>query len=182
MPYISVCRVLARKPVRSAVKLRRAHEVRGAADEVRIFARDPERHEAAHRQSGGRAMVAVGYCSEIRIDVSDQFRKIERKLPIGFNRADVVRAGIILAWNAWVVPVPSDDDDVVGADEARDVVPAVLIPGIVAASTARRLVVLLAPAVKEINDWIPAFGCLVVPMAAGKCGNCALRRRRCCNA
>src|SRR5687768_15796542 len=107
-------------------------------------------------------MVAVGYRAEIRIDVSDQLRKIEWKLPIGFNRADVVRARIILAWNAWIVPVPSDDDDVVRADEARDVVPAVLIPGIVAASAARGLVVPLAPAVKEINDRISAFGCLVV--------------------
>ena len=174
--------VLAREPVRSAVKLRRAHEVRGAADEVRILARDPERHEAAHRQSGGRAMVAIGYRAEIRVDVSDQLRKIQRELPIGFNRADVVRPRIILAWSAWIVPVPSDDDDVVRADEARDVVSAVLIPGIVTASTARRLVVSLAPAVKEINDRISAFGCLVVRTAAGKCGNCALRRRRCCNA
>ena len=107
-------------------------------------------------------MVAIRYRAEIRIDVSDQLRKIQRELPIGFNGADVVRPGIILAWSAWIVPVPSDDDDVVRADEARDVVPAVLIPGIVTASAARRLVVPLAPAVKEINDRIPAFGCLVV--------------------
>jgi hypothetical protein len=107
-------------------------------------------------------MVAIGNRAEIRIDVADQFRKIQRELPVGFNRADVVRTRIILAWSAWIVPVPSDDDDVVRADERRDVVSAVLIPGIVAAPTARRLVVSLAPAVKEVNDGVSAVGCLVV--------------------
>ena len=154
--------ILAREPVRSAVKFRGAHEIRGAADEVRILAGDPERHEAAHGQPRGRAMVAIGDRAKRGIDVSDQLRKVQRKLAVGFNRADVVRPRIILARSARIVAIPSDDNDVVRADEARDVVSAVLIPGVVASSTARRLVVSLAPAVKEINDRISPFGCLVV--------------------
>ena len=84
-------------------------------------------------------MVAVGYRAEIRIDVADQLRKIEWKLPIGFNGTDAEGEDNPRLETPWIVPVPSDDDDVVRADEARDVVPP-NDPGIVAASAARRLV------------------------------------------
>ena len=126
-------------------------------------------------------MFAVGNGPEIRIDVSDQLQKIQRELPVCFDGADVVRPGIVFAWRARVVSVPSDDDDVVRSDEARDVIPAI-DPRMVSSSSARRLVVPLAPAVKEINDRISAVGGLLHTLAAGKCENCALRRRRCCNA
>src|SRR6185295_4017859 len=48
------------KPSRAHRKFRRAHEIRSASDQVRIFTRYPERHEAAHRKSRSGAMLTIG--------------------------------------------------------------------------------------------------------------------------
>ena len=109
-------------------------------------------------------MVAVGDGAVIRVDEIDQFGKIQGKLAVGFDRADIVRPLVIVAAEARVEAVPLDHNHVVSADEVGDVITAVIRAGIVIAvgRIVHRLVIALTPAVEPINDRVALGGRVVI--------------------
>src|ERR1039457_7089746 len=109
-------------------------------------------------------MIAIGDGAVVGVDEIDQLREIERELAVGFDRADVIRALVIVAREAGVEAVPLDHDHVVRGDEVGDVPPAVIRAGVVIAieRVVDGLVEALAPTVKPVDDWVALPGSGVI--------------------
>ena len=105
-------------------------------------------------------MIAVGDGAEIGVDEIHQLGEIERKLAIGFDRADIVRPLVVIAGKARIETVPLHHDRVVRGHEVGDVVAAVVRAGVVIAigRIVDGLVETFAIAVKPVDNRIALSG------------------------
>ena len=152
---------------RSRKELGRGHEARSAANQVRVFARDPERHEAAHGNAGNATVFPVRYGTEGRVDVLDQLGEIQGKLTVRLHGAYVVRPQGILGTRIDAVPLHDDEihvrSDIIG--QSIGTVPG--ISRVIITDFRRSPVIALCPSVKEIQHWIQpgvslSVSCLIV--------------------
>src|SRR5262249_25395573 len=111
-------------------------------------------------------MITIGKGAIVRVDVGNQFGKVERELALGLNRSDVPRAGIFFFWSPGIVAVQLDDDYVVLRDVRADSVAPVAAPRvIVAVLCLHGNIVPLAVTVEPIDHRIALAGLSII---AGK--------------
>src|SRR5687767_2492457 len=133
---------------------------------MRIFSANPIRHKTSHGQAGDSPVFPICNCIVIAVDIINEFRVIDWKLPVSFYRAHIVWTHIIFFIRASVISVGLHYNNFMSGNKICNIVALVFIPFIKIRITVTASEIPLGPAMEKIDDRI--FFWWIIKIARGQ--------------